>query len=162
MVMPAPVSFAGSNSQGYTPAARDIALSPGGLLVGQVLNDSMKPVRGVKVAILADGHTTAVMETDADGMFAVAGLRGGVHQVATETSMETCRLWAAGTAPPGAESHLRFVPGQATLVRGQWGPPEPTWKTWATNPYVIGGVVATAVAVPVIIFATDDDDDEGS
>jgi len=139
----------------------DIALAPGGLLVGQVLNESMKPVRGAKIAIQTDGHTAAATETDADGVFAVAGLRGGVHQVVTEKSIENCRLWADGTAPPRADSHLRFIPGQATVVRGQWGPPQHSWKKWATNPWVIGGVVATAIAVPVVLHNIDDDD-EGS
>jgi hypothetical protein len=140
---------------------RDVALAPGGLLVGQVLDESMKPVRGAKIAIQTNGQTAAATETDADGVFAVASLRGGVHQVVTADSIENCRLWAPGTAPPRAESHLRFVPGQDTVVRGQWGPPQHSWKTWATNPWVIGGVVATAIAVPVVLNNIDDDD-EGS
>jgi hypothetical protein len=140
---------------------RDVALAPGGLLVGQVLDESMKPIRGMQIAIQANGTTTATTETDADGVFAVAGLRGGVHQVVTAQSIENCRLWAAGTAPPRADANLRFVPGQSTVVRGQWGPPQNPWKNLATNPWVIGGVVATAIAVPVVLNNIDDDD-EGS
>jgi hypothetical protein len=147
------------------PLIRDIALTPGGLLVGQVLDESMKPVRGTPVAIQVEGKTAASTVTDANGVFAVAGLRGGVHQVATGDSIENYRFWAPGTAPPQAAANLRFVPGQARIVRGQWAPPPgtivETAKAWATNPWVIGGVVATAIAVPVILNNIDDDD-EGS
>jgi hypothetical protein len=142
-------------------AVRDISLAPGGLLVGRVLDKTMTPVRGAKVAVQSQGHTAAVTETDADGVFAVAGLRGGVHEIVTERGVENCRLWSTGTAPPHAESHLRFVPGQSTVVRGQWIEPQPTWKQWV-NPWVVGGVVATAVAVPVLLHNLDDDDDSGS
>lgn len=147
------------------PLIRDIALAPGGLLVGQVLDETMHPVRGTSIAIQVEGKTAASTVTDAHGVFAVAGLRGGVHQVATEDSMENYRFWAPGTAPPQAAANLRFVPGQASVVRGQWGPPSNSFagnaKAWATNPWIVGGVVATAIAVPVILNNVDDDD-EGS
>ena len=142
----------------------DVALQPGGLLVGQIVDETMKPMRGMPVAIQADGQTTAATATDAQGVFAVAGLRGGVHQVVTGDSTEVCRLWAPGTAPPQAAPHLRFVPGQGDVVRGQWGPP-PSYNSmsaWATNPWVIGGIVATAIAVPVVLNNLDDDDDDES
>jgi hypothetical protein len=171
MCMPASVTFGVEATQrgSVSPSAarsattiRDVALAQGGLLVGQILDEQMKPVPGAKIAIQTEGFTAAATETDADGVFAVAGLRGGVHQVVTEQSIQDCRLWAAGTAPPRAGSHLRLIPSQGTVVRGHWGPPpEPTWKRLATNPFVIGGVVATAVAVPVI-WNNIDDDDEGS
>jgi hypothetical protein len=142
----------------------DVALRPGGLLVGQLVDKAMQPMRNVPVAIHANGQAAAATTTDANGVFAVAGLRGGVHQIVAGESIETCRLWAAGTAPPQAASNLRLVPGQGRVVRGQWGPPPAysTLQAWATNPWVIGGVVATAIAVPVVLNNIDDDDDNGS
>jgi hypothetical protein len=137
----------------------DIALAPGGLLVGQVLDEKMQPVSGAKIAIQSDGRTAASTVTDADGVFAVAGLRGGVHQVVTDKGSQNCRFWAPGTAPPRAVANLRFVPGQDHVVRGQWGPPSSSWKDLATNPWVITGFVATAIAVPVVLHNIDDDDD---
>jgi hypothetical protein len=122
----------------------------------------MQPMRGTAVLVQVNGQTAAATTTDAHGVFAVNGLRGGVHQVVVGDSMQNCRLWATGTAPPQAVPHLRFIPGQGDIVRGQWGPP-PSYNTmvsWATNPWVIGGVVATAIAVPVILNNVDDD--EGS
>jgi hypothetical protein len=142
---------------------RDVALAQGGLLLGQILDESMQPLAGVDVAIQSGGQTMATTKTDSNGTFAVAGLRGGLHQITTRESLQNCRLWAPGTAPPSATEHLRFVPGQDTVIRGQWGPGAPSpWmhkaKAMATNPWVIGGVVATAIAVPVLVHNLDDDD----
>lgn len=138
----------------------DVALQPGGLLVGQIVDATMQPMRGTPVAIQANGQTTATTTTDANGVFAVAGLHGGVHQVVTGDSTEPCRLWAPGTAPPQAVSHLRFVPGQGHIVRGQWGPPPAynSMKTWA----IIGGVAVVAAGIPILMNNLDDDDGNGS
>jgi hypothetical protein len=140
----------------------DVALRPGGLLVGQLLDERMQPLGGTRVAIRANGQTAADTKTDANGVFAVAGLRGGVHEVVAGESTEVCRLWAPGTAPPEAESHLRYIPGKGDLVRGQWGPPPSyiSMKDWITNPWVVGGIVVTAVGVPVLLNNLDDDDDD--
>jgi hypothetical protein len=143
-------------------AIHDIALGQGGMLVGQILDDSLQPMRGAAVQIRKNGQTTAATSTDANGVFAVAGLRGGVHQVVAGDSVQNCRLWAPGTAPPHSTTYLRFIPGQQDLVRGQWGPPPSsnTLAGWLTNPWVIAAVVATAIAVPVVLHNIDDDDDD--
>ncbi|MEX0612738.1 MAG: hypothetical protein WD738_12600 [Pirellulales bacterium] len=160
----APSSRMATRQAQPTSAIHDVALGPGGLLVGQIVDESMQPMREAAVAIQVDGQTTAATTTDANGVFAVSGLRGGLHQIATGDAIENCRLWAPGTAPPRAESSLRFIPGRGDIVRGQWGPP-PSYdsmmahaKAWATNPWVIGGVVATAIAVPVLLHNLDDED----
>jgi Carboxypeptidase regulatory-like domain len=168
MCLPTPMAFgndvAAAQATASQPHVRmhDVALQPGGLLLGQIVDETMQPVAGRSVAIQSNGQTTATTTTDADGVFAVAGLRGGVHQVLTDDATKNCRLWAPGTAPPQAVSHLRFIPGRDEVVRGQWGPPPAynTFTAWATNPWVIAGVVATAVAVPVLIHNLDDDDDD--
>ena len=52
------------------------------------------------------------------------------------------------------------------LVRGQWCPPSRVncffrkAKVWATNPFVVGGVIAAAVAIPVAL--NNDGDGPGS
>ena len=99
------------------------------------------------------------MQTDGEGVFAVSKLRGGVHEIATADNLQVCRLWAAGTAPPGAAKSIDVVsPGE--VVRGQYGPPPGNRfikkaKVWATNPFIVGGVVAAAIAIPVAL--SDDD-----
>jgi hypothetical protein len=141
-------------------AIHDVALLPGGTLTGQILDAKMQPRRAAAIVIQSNGQSAATTTTDANGVFAVTGLRGGVHQVVVDESIQNCRLWAPGTAPPHAASQLRFIPGQENLVRGQWGPPPSsnTLAGWFTNPWVIAGVVAAAIAVPVVLHNLDDDD----
>lgn len=155
---------------GTQPAVRiaDISLSNGGMLTGQVFDPALQPVAGATVAIQSGGHTLATTTTDARGAFAVKGLRGGVHQISTGESVETCRLWAEGTAPPAAQANVKLVPGQ--VVRGQQYcepcSPHPTihqkTKAWCTNPCIVGGIVGAAVAGPIILHNLDDDNDSGS
>jgi hypothetical protein len=142
---------------------RDVALRPDGLLVGRVFGEAMQPEPGARITIKAGEQTAASTTTDANGVFAVAGLRGGIHQVATDGAVANCRLWAPGTAPPRALSEVRFVRGQDQVVRGQrYGSFMDRTQDWLSDPWVVAGIVATAIAVPVILHNADDDDDEGS
>jgi len=139
----------------------DAALSSGGLLTGQLCDEDQRPMSHAAVAIRVGDHTLATTRTDANGVFAVRGLRGGVHQVVTADTVRTYRLWAAGTAPPRSAAIVRIVRDGA-LVRGQWGPPAGLngfvqhTRAWASNPFVVGGIMAAAVAIPVAIHNADD------
>jgi hypothetical protein len=145
----------------------DISLSDNGLLIGRVLNSERQPQIGVDVAIYSANQPVAATRTDANGAFAVAGLRGGVHQIVASTNVRTCRLWAAGTAPPNA-ANAAHITSDSAIARGQWGPPPLTnqfvrkAKVLATNPFIIGGAVAAAVAIPVAIHNADQDDGPSS
>jgi hypothetical protein len=141
----------------------DVELRSGGMLVGQVLDAAAQPSPGTDVSILSDSEAIASTRTDESGRFAVAGLRGGVHQVHAGDAARVCRLWTPGTAPPKSTSTVQIVTGE-DVVRGQWGPPPGNGflkkaKVWATNPFVVGGIVAAAVAIPVALHNADDDDD---
>jgi len=138
----------------------DVALGSGGLLTGRVVDKHLGPCADIDVAIQVDGRAVATTRTDADGVFAVTGLRGGVHRVVTSDASQLLRLWADGTAPPRAARSAEIVRG-ADVVRGQWGGRTPyvhKAAMLATNPFLVGGIIATAVAVPVIIHNTGDDD----
>jgi hypothetical protein len=169
MCLPAQTTAAGNaGAQQPTAPARlglavsDVALAQGGLLTGQVLDEQMRPLAGADVAIYANGRTVATSATDDNGAFAVAGLHGGFHQITTPHAVQNCRFWAAGTAPPRATQGLRIVDG-AGVVRGQWGPPPMVngfvrnAKVWATNPFVVGSIIAAAVAIPVALSNDHDD-----
>jgi Carboxypeptidase regulatory-like domain len=138
---------------------RDVALGPGGLLTGRVLDERLRPLVDADVAIQSDGRTVASTHADASGVFAITGLRGGVHQVVTPEASQFVRLWADGTAPPRAARSAEIVCGR-DVVRGQWGGHTPYLHQaamWATNPFLVGGVIAAAVAIPIIIHNTDND-----
>lgn len=140
----------------------DVALLENGLLTGRIVDSASQAVAGANVQLLSNGQAIVSTQTDANGVFAVAGLRGGVHQVSTPQGTYACRLWAPGTAPPGAGQALE-IGGESVIARGQWGPPSAAnnfvrrAKVLATNPFVVGGVVAAAVAIPVAIHNADED-----
>jgi hypothetical protein len=155
--------IAPANAQTVAPAQvpliRDVELANGGLLVGRLLDANGRPQRGADVSILTGGKTLAATRTDADGVFAVSHLRGGVHEISTADNVQLLRLWANGTAPPRSPQSIDVVSG-SDVVRGQYGPPPGNRfirkaKVWATNPWIVGGVVAAAVAIPVALSDND-------
>ena len=135
----------------------DVALRPGGLLVGQVV-DAQGAVQASKVVSVQYGdREVARTTTDQNGVFAAQGLRGGQYQIVTDQGMSVCRLWAPDTAPPAAHQAAIVVTGQ-DVVRGQWG--GGGWLNWVrSHPYITAGIIAAAIAVPLAIAADDDDDD---
>lgn len=142
---------------GAAPA--DVALRPGGMLVGQVV-DPQGVVQANKTISIQYGQDEVVRTTtDANGVFAAQGLRGGQYQINTESGQGFYRLWAENTAPPAATDSVVVVANQDSLVRGQWVPPGASWLNWIrSHPYITAGVVAAAVAIPLALA---DDDDGG-
>lgn len=126
-----------------TPAVVDIALSDGGVLHGHVVDLQGANVAGVPVSVKAKNRDVATATTTADGSFAVQNLQGGVYQVAAGEGQGAYRLWSAGTAPPSAQ--------KGAIVYTQNGADRSRLKSFLTNPIVIAGIVATAIAVPVAL-----------
>lgn len=140
------------------PAVVDVALRDGGVLLGQVVDPQGKGVEGTTVALRHQDREVVRTSTGAEGYFAVKEVRGGVYQIASGENGGVYRLWAPGTAPPAAYEGALLVAyqteGQPVVVRGQSPAHVPQGakvKTFLANPLVIGGIVATAVAVPVAI-----------
>jgi hypothetical protein len=127
------------------PAVVDIALADGGVLHGQVVDLQGSGVTGAPVAVKTQNRDVATAITTADGHFSVTGLRGGVYQVAAGQDQGVYRLWSAGTAPPSAQNKAIIYTQNGTENAGGG------WKMLLTNPIVIAGVVATAVAVPLAL-----------
>jgi hypothetical protein len=125
------------------PAVGDIALGDGGVLHGRLVNLQGGSVADVPVALRAQNRPVATTTTTADGSFSVKGLKGGVYHVAAAQGNGVYRLWSARTAPPAAKS--------AAIVYTQHGTGGGGLKGFITNPIVIAGVVATAIAVPVAL-----------
>ena len=155
MVMP-------SSALAVEPAVHhtDVALRHGGLLVGQVVDQQGAVKPGAVVSVQYADYEVARTTTDANGVFAAQGLRGGQYQLVTEDGISVCRLWAPDTAPPAARPAALVVSGN-NVVRGQWGGgPMHQWLDWVkAHPYITAGVIATAIAVPLALA---DDDDWGN
>lgn len=158
LVLPPPVVAAWSHAtpipsstRGEKPvtAVMDIALRDQGVLTGQVTTEDGKPLAGVPVALEVGGGVVANTTTDPHGAFSLASLRGGVYQVTIPGACQTCRLWAPWTAPPAASPVLRLVI-RPQLARGQ--SPSRS-RGFLVQPLIVGGLVATAVAVPLAVHS---------
>jgi hypothetical protein len=153
-----------------SPQIRDIALTQGNVLNGQVVNAQGYRMANATVAIARDGMQTLQLSTNAMGQFQATGLPGGVYKIAGGGSEGVYRLWASRTAPPSATTGLLLV-GDAGVVRGQcgdacgqcgpcvagqsFGGPGQGLLGLLANPWFVTAAVAAAVAIPLSI---DDDD----
>jgi len=133
---------------------RDIVLGKDGKLCGQVVNQQGIPQLAMPVILSQGGQIIAVAQTDESGEFELAQVRGGIYQLHTAGGVGNYRLWANGTAPPSAVGQALLVHDEAVAL-GQFG--NGKVMGFLTNPWVVAGIVATAVAVPVAIHNSDDD-----
>jgi hypothetical protein len=129
------------------PTFTDVALAEGGTLRGVVINAEGEALPQAKVSVLHDGKQIATTTTNEQGQFRVAQLRGGIHQVVAGEGTSVYRLWAPETAPPSATQQAMVV-ADGGVQRGQ--NPGPI-KRIVTNPWVVAGVVAAAIAVPIAL-----------
>jgi len=162
MLIP-PSAFAAGPIAPTTPIS-DVALRPGGLLVGQVVDQQGVARVNMPVSIQFAGREVVSTTTDSNGVFAAKDLRGGQYQILTPGGGSVCRFWAADTAPPSARPAALVVFGDQ-VIRGQGVVPPPpppaggpmnSWVEWMKmHPYLVAGTVGTAIAVPLVL-ATDD------
>ena len=138
-------------ADGRVPAVVDVALSDGGTLHGQVVDPQGNPLSRTAVSIQQFDREVATTVTDPSGRFRAAGLRGGMYRIVAGQAMGTYRLWAPNTAPASARPAALLIPNGVEVVRGQA-------LQLLRNPWVIAGIVAVAVAVPVAIHNADADD----
>jgi hypothetical protein len=160
------LAFAAGVPVAVQPKVLDVALAEGGVMYGQVVDAQGVAQVRVPVLLRAADRDVARAATDDRGYFAVSGLQAGVYQVVAGGSRGEYRLWAPGTSPPTAQSGALLVADRA-VVRGQrpllpgsestgcgtagCNPCATGLQCWLSNPWVVGGIIATAVAVPVII-----------
>lgn len=134
---------------------QDVALQDHGVFTGTVLDKDGAARAAVPVAVSRQGQVVARTETNAAGQFTVQGLTGGVYEVQTPVGAGVYRLWAPRTAPPAAQTMAMVTPDQS-VVRAQMGLQNGgSALSWLANPWVLAGVVAAAIAIPL---ALDDDD----
>jgi hypothetical protein len=139
------------------PAVVDVALHEAGKLHGVVVDAQGLPMSGTDVAVVQSGKIVARSVTDASGKFVTGDLRGGVYQIAAGMGVTTVRVWEATTAPPIARPAAMVV-GSPAVVRGQ----RKFGSLVFSDAIVLGAVVAAAIAIPIIISNSGDDDPDGS
>ena len=150
--VPAPVRTGG--------AIADVALAPGGVLVGRVVDAQGQPTPAILVSIHHSNREVARTTSDQNGTYVFHGLQGGVYHIVSGKGTRICRLWAAQTAPPSAQDSL-FIVSNPNAVLAQWetgsfGAFLENAKCTLTNPLVIGGIIAASVAIPVAIHNSKD------
>lgn len=156
-----------------TPApVRDVALRPDGTLTGQLVDTQGVVQANQAIAIYAKDTAVARAITDARGHFAMEGIAGGVYRLATSGSSGVYRVWQHAAAPPSASPSLLLVQGEA--IRGQCGNDcggtcnaccrgqgggvyNGLIMNTLSNPWIVSGVVAAGIAVPLAELADDHD-----
>jgi len=135
------------------PAAKiDVALDHNDLLLGQVLDVNGEPLRGSPVWLRSsDGKVTKTV-TDQSGRFSAGRLGNGTYEIVAgspqgDYGRGVYRVWRPTSAHPSAQQNATL-----RIVRGQGG----GIGSFLGNPWVIVGIVATAVAIPVVIHNTKD------
>lgn len=115
------ISYAAENAQSIAAqnaVVRDVALGSGGVLRGQVVDRDGVAREGATVTIESKGVQVAEARTSADGLFAVAGLKGGIYAISSDSSSGVVRAWSHESAPPAAAEGILLVPHDFT-VRGK-------------------------------------------
>ena len=140
-----------SNSKA-APLIFDIGLQKGNTLVGQLVNAQGIPQVKQRVSLIQKQKVLVTSMTDKNGYFAFTRVPAGTYHVAAPKAQGLCRVWAPKTAPPIAQPGLLLVDGKGA-VRAQQGP----IAYWLGKPWVIAGLVAAAVAIPVAIHNSQND-----
>jgi hypothetical protein len=124
----------------------DVQLQDGKVLQGQIVDGQGKPQADADVAVLQDGKVLARTKTNKEGYFAVRDLKTGIYQVASDNGLGNFRVWNADVAPPQAQQGALVV-ADGSVVRGNL-------LDVITNPLVVAGVIATAIAVPIAVSSS--------
>lgn len=127
---------------------KDVKLTQAGDLIGQVVDAQGQVIAGKSVVIQHKNHLVAAPTTDKNGYFAVKAVQPGVYRIASMKGVADYRVWTQETAPPKAAAGALLVEGKE-IIRGQMN--GMALRNLLANPFVVAGIVATAVAVPVAI-----------
>ena len=125
-------------------AVSDVALAPGGHLVGQVVDTA-----GVAQA----GREVLRTATNESGTFVAQGLRGGQYEIVTPQGSSVVRAWAPNTAPPSAQAGTLVIAGDQ-VVRGNMAWSVVEWCR--AHPWITTVGVAAAIAIPLALADGDD------
>ena len=134
----------------------DVILDDGMCLEGQVVSELGEPLDGTKLTLMRDGAVVSQFAANESGRFRVRLPRAGVYQLAVDEQLTTLRAWTPKAAPPSCAKSLLIVRGN--ILRGQNGQIPFT----QVNPWLVAGVIAAAVAIPIVISNHRSDRGDGS
>lgn len=139
----------------------DVSLGTNGVLFGQLVDRQGRQLPIAEIQI-TNGVRNWTAYTDNEGNFHVEGLVGSTYQVQAAGQTHIVRAWAPGTAPPQAAQGVLMVYDGAVVAGQHCGSPVCNRIAGAkhplSNPFIFGGLVAAAIAIPVAIHNHDEDD----
>lgn len=155
-----PESLAPSNIlRGLTVV--DVAVDRDGVLRGQVVDKQGRSLAGEEIALTNEKLQLRTL-TDQQGRFELRGITGATYQAQVGQQIQLMRVWSPGTAPPSASQGLMFVQDSDVVLAQYCGSPvcgsAVGPKHHLANPWIFGGLVAAAIAIPVAIHNSDNDD----
>lgn len=124
----------------------DIQLDKRQALVGDIVTANGSPVAKIPVQLWYRNQLRETVESDERGVFRFQDLRGGTYQFAVGNEVHVLRCWAAGSAPPHASETFRLTVSEE-IVRGQGLPA----TCGVVNPWLIAGVAAAAIIIPIAL-----------
>jgi hypothetical protein len=134
----------------------DVALDARQCLRGQVVAADGVPLSDATLTLRRNGELVQESAADDLGQFQIQVPRGGVYELVAQGESTYLRVWTAKAAPPGCAQQLIVVRGD--VLRGQSGRIPYT----QVNPWLVAGVVAVAVAIPVVLANNRKDRGDGS
>lgn len=123
LMLPAPAVQAASQPlkiQQTDATILDIGLQANGEFSGRVVDHAGTPAKNASVVVRQGSKEVAQVKTDSEGQFKVAGLRGGVYEVASGQTVGSYRVWQSEVAPPAAKEQALLILGE-NGTRGQFG-----------------------------------------
>ena len=158
-LLPVPRGMASNPPVDSSAAKRpvaDVRLTADATLGGKLVDASGQPLGRRVVVLRQAGRALARVETDAQGDFVFRSVRGGAYQMTIDDRVVSCRVWASSAAPPAARDRLLIVTG-TPVVRGQ----QPIGAVFS-SPLFVGAVLAAAIAIPVAVHNSQNDEPSGS
>ena len=158
----------------------DAELAADGALYGKVVNAGGVGVSDANIVLKQNNTTVAHSKSVEGGLFRIAPLNGGIYTAATGGQSTNLRLWTKNAAPPSVVREVMLVTNNITRAQscdtgacvpydgggccgscggggcGACGGGAGGLLGFLTNPWVIAGGIAAAIAIPL---ALDDDDD---
>jgi hypothetical protein len=136
-----------------TGAVQDVSLDHNGCLRGQLVDSNGTSLSATAVRLQQFGRVIGQASTDAQGNFAVSGLRAGMYELTANQTSCAIRVWTAAAAPPSATSKILVV-DRRDVVRGQGAN--------VARLLLIGGLIVTAGVIGGVIGYNIKDDDSAS
>ncbi len=134
----------------------DVKLGIQDALRGSLVDTSGKPASAVSVFLIQNGQIEAAGASNENGQFAVVGVPGGKYQIVAGDRIVNVRCWSSAAAPPHAVASALIQVND--VRRGQVHP----GTCMFANPWVIAGVAASAVLIPLGIRSIRDNRDVGN